>query len=387
MATFASPEDSQPEDIPQSLQSQLNSFPNRSFPLTAGAYLEARQLLLKGRKDAAKDFKDAMSLKVFIDELEAKVRADASETNYVTLLNAEYTLFHMTATTLLPLNPFLSHWVDNIARWEKEAASSESGGKISAIQKARLYMSKKLLMEVYPPRDLKTLSPRQLLAHIPESPHFSPKDWIKTFPKSSPVFDNPDSLALFKFSISGAYPDLEVMLSRDNKGDTDGAIGANDDPPDLKSPERLTLDELFAAFKAEPEHTATAIAHMPIDDIKCLDLVNKLIELTEENQLLYNFGVDATGMVMNYIQHGLRQIEAMAPEQLGALGGNSARAEEQARAVKLLHLFIRNLLQKDFLTVDMINFELLELGMRYVWVKEIREDPLFSDRGNTLWSS
>jgi len=84
--------------------------------------------------------------------------------------------------------------------------------------------------------------------------------------------------------------------------------------------------------------------------------------------------VDVLGLVRDYIQHGLRQIEAL-------------EGEAQARAVRLLHLFVRNLLVKGFVVAEQIRFELLELGMRYVWVKEIREDPLLADAGLSLWAT
>lgn len=212
-----------------------------------------------------------------------------------------------------------------------------------------------------------------LLDHSPKSPKFSIESWIKTFPPSSPIFYDPDALTIFKNSVSALYPSSKFTPE------------SNSLPSQLKAPQRLKLDDLLIMFKEDQEQTTFAIIHMPIDDIQCLELVNNLLTRNEEDGLLYKLGVDIVGMVRDYIQHGLRQIETLGGEVDGS-GGGSSHTEEQLRAVKLLHLFIRNLLLKGFITVDQIRFELLELGMRYVWVKEVREDALLANSGISLWA-
>ena len=55
--------------------------------------------------------------------------------------------------------------------------------------------------------------------------------------------------------------------------------------------------------------------------------------------------------------------------------------EAQSRAVKLLLLFIKNLIVKDLLGTQWFYLEIEEICVRYVWIKEVRDFRTFLEEG------
>ena len=133
--------------LPEALHTQLREFPDRAFAQTAAVFEQARHTLLKNGNDDQTRFQDGLTLKAFIDG--ASERCKRVQVCYVqcpvlikltvidcpiedhesallgrcaAVLNAEYVLFHIYKDVELPVNPFLSHWVDHIARWEGKGA-------------------------------------------------------------------------------------------------------------------------------------------------------------------------------------------------------------------------------------------------------------------------
>ena len=51
--------------------------------------------------------------------------------------------------------------------------------------------------------------------------------------------------------------------------------------------------------------------------------------------------------------------------------------EAQCRAVKLLLLFVKNLIRKGLVGTDVLYFEIQEICVRYVWIKEVRDFRLW----------
>jgi hypothetical protein len=58
--------------------------------------------------------------------------------------------------------------------------------------------------------------------------------------------------------------------------------------------------------------------------------------------------------------------------------------EEQIRAVKLLIMFMKNLLRKDMLPIQELAFDLEEIFVRYIWIAEVREFRKFLEGGDVV---
>lgn len=55
--------------------------------------------------------------------------------------------------------------------------------------------------------------------------------------------------------------------------------------------------------------------------------------------------------------------------------------EAQIRAIKLLVLFIRNLIRKGVVGPEEIFFEIREICVRYIWIREVREFRVWVEEG------
>jgi hypothetical protein len=137
--------------------------------------------------------------------------------------------------------------------------------------------------------------------------------------------------------------------------------------------------------KAEKDVGISELTHLPID-LTYLDFLTTLIE----NQMLKNLSIDVAAIVRDYLNHALRLIEQMGeplPERwrpdvtnedfnrlLAADSqGIEHGREAQVRAVKLLLLFMRNLIRKEFVPVKELFWEVREISVRFLWIREVRE--------------
>jgi hypothetical protein len=151
--------------------------------------------------------------------------------------------------------------------------------------------------------------------------------------------------------------------------------------------------ELLARLESEPGSAIQELTHMPIG-LSSLDFLTTLLQ----DNMLERFSIDPAPVISDYIQHALRLTEQMGrPLETASDGsfdgfpnmganGNSDEdidhgREAQTRAVKLLLLFIRNLIRKALLPPEAIYFEIQEICVRYVWIKEVRDFRIFIEEG------
>lgn len=149
-------------------------------------------------------------------------------------------------------------------------------------------------------------------------------------------------------------------------------------------------------IEADPANALAMLSHLPID-IPSLDRLTLLLQSGD----LAEYGLDRATVTRHYLQHGLRQIESMASSSgSGERGLSGGRMREdgtgpddgysgprgrdaQARAVRLLVLFVRNLVRKALVPPEELYFEIQEICVRFVWIREVREFRAFLEEGGS----
>ena len=140
-------------------------------------------------------------------------------------------------------------------------------------------------------------------------------------------------------------------------------------------------DDFLYRLKKDPVTTLDKLKDLPVD-LQSLELINSLLFSGSLDDY------DPTSFVQDYIQHALRCIEHLGPDaensqDASALASGSGRRDDQLRAIKLLILFIRNLLTRNVLSLQTSYFELQEICVRFIWVKEVRD--LKNDLESGVW--
>jgi hypothetical protein len=154
---------------------------------------------------------------------------------------------------------------------------------------------------------------------------------------------------------------------------------------------RSSTEDVQKAIAQDFDETSHALMRLPLD-LPSLELLTNLLE----RQILVKTGADAPTITREYIQHCLRIIERLGAtfsptsdtgdglNGLDAMAGIPSGREEQVRAVKLLIMFMKNLLKKGLLPVQELQFDLDEICIRYIWVADVREFRKFLEGGDMV---
>lgn len=309
------------------------------------------------------------------------------------LVNCEYRLYVLNQPTPLRNNPFLSHWVEAIQRLEKgppqgEAAAAEEeeeeegeedGSMTGAdVNTVRVELIKALLQSRNPSQFART-TPRQLHRNYVEMRQTSPFN-IKTYVRM-----------LEEEGIYERKPG-EVYGSRDGSPGRAGRVAGPGAGPGSKLNEfqRWKLG-MLSRLETEPDAAIPELTHLPIE-LSYLDFLTTLLQ----ERTLQSLAIEPAPVIADYLQHALRLTEQMGqpPDLSGASALNGEEEggreplvvvdhgrEAQTRAVRLLLLFIRNLIRKALLPLESIFFEIQEICVRYVWIREVREFRAFVEEG------
>jgi hypothetical protein len=141
---------------------------------------------------------------------------------------------------------------------------------------------------------------------------------------------------------------------------------------------RSSLDSIKQALELDTEEASHALSRLPLD-LASLDLLTKVLDsniLTTSAPL-----IKPATITREYIQHCLRIIErtgnTFSPTSDSGFDEQQDDGpkgkEEQIRGVKLLVMFMKNLLGKDKLPVPELRFDIEEICVRYLWISEVRE--------------
>ncbi|KAK5008592.1 hypothetical protein LTR39_005132, partial [Cryomyces antarcticus] len=141
-----------------------------------------------------------------------------------------------------------------------------------------------------------------------------------------------------------------------------------------------------AKNKSKASH-AEPFKHAPLESLVDLPIDLPSLELINDRLSDQSLNADeASGFVRTYIQHGLRDIERTikhvpTDNEMTTADSPYTDPDSQTRALKLLVLFIKNLIRKSIVAPEQIYYEIQEICVRYMWVKEVRDFRNFMETG------
>jgi hypothetical protein len=303
------------------------------------------------------------------------------------LVNCEYRLYILNQDTPLRNNPFLSHWVEAIQRLDRPPAlgpGKRDGSLTSSdIHTVRVELIKALLQSRNPSQFAR-MSPKKLYAdyvELRQTGEFDVRVYVRMLEEEEIYERTPEPV------------DHHVETRGNALEKTDGKDKRAGRPKlsDFQQWKQDMLDRL----QREPDTAISELTHLPIE-LSYLDFLTTLLQ----EKTLESFSIESPPVISDYIQHALRLTETMgqppgtsestsAPSSASSgVNGDSEHAEltqrgreAQTRAVKLLLLFIKNVMRKDLVPLEAIYFEIQEICVRYVWIREVREFRAFVEEG------
>ncbi|ORY13212.1 hypothetical protein BCR34DRAFT_481547 [Clohesyomyces aquaticus] len=322
-------------------------------------------------------FEESLRLKNTLDHYEATARFDPKWTHLSVLLNCEYQLYTLNRGTPLRYNPFLSHWVEALQRLSQPPSEHETLFKIDGpvpatdMRAVRIEMIKSLL-RADDPSQFSRFSPKVLYDSVVEQK------------KNSPFEIEPYIRMLEE---EGIYE--RTASSPVAQGKLKQAVDSSNSQP-LNDRQQWS-QYMLSRMEMDPKSAVDELTHLPVE-LAYLDFLTTLVQ----NQTLQKLDIPASPVIRDYIQHALRLAEHMGehpratpasvPESSnsavngGAEDGEHGRAA-QTRTIKLLLLFLRNLIRKALIPPEDIYFEIQEICVRYVWIREVREFRAFIEEG------
>ena len=303
------------------------------------------------------------------------------------LVNCEYRLYILNQDTPLRNNPFLSHWVEAIQRFDRssttKAAKSDGSLTSSDVHTVRVELIKALLQSRNPSQFAR-VSPMKLYADFVEmqqTGEFDVRVYVRMLEEEE-IYERTPEPADHQFEAP--------YNAREREGGKDKQA-ARPKLSDFQQWKQDILDRL----RSEPNTAIPELTHLPIE-LSYLDFLTTLLQ----EKTLESFSIESPPVISDYIQHALRLTETMGqpPDSSTSTSSPSSRSpdangdseqadptdrgrEAQTRAVKLLLLFIKNVMRKELVPLESIYFEIQEICVRYVWIKEVREFRAFVEEG------
>jgi hypothetical protein len=337
-------------------------------------------LRVKNTLDAVEEQGMHMKLQMSSEKLIRRdtARATPSWQALSILVNCEYKLYLLNRSTPLRKNPFLSHWVEAIQRLEQPAAKhvarSDDAITNKDVNAVRVHFIKAILQS----RDSFTLAqktPKQLSTDLDSSlqtTSFDLRPYIRMLEEED-IYERT----------------LEPLSPQDHTPNNDNGAASYPGPRQKLSDFQQWKQDLISRLGTSPSTAIPELTHLPIE-LSTLDFLTTLLQ----DRTLQTLAIDPAPVISDYIQHALRLTEKMGqpPDDdvsgsssldsgIGDLGGGDHGREAQTRAVKLLLLFVKNLIRKDLVGVEAIYFDIQEICVRYVWVREVREFRSFIEQG------
>ncbi|KAF2652787.1 hypothetical protein K491DRAFT_32257 [Lophiostoma macrostomum CBS 122681] len=334
-------------------------------------------------------FETCLRLKNTLDVAERKASTTPSWQNLAVLLRCEYMLYVLNEGTALRHNPFLSHWVETIQRLERSTTPPKSPPtyvpsqttsvlNLSVIYAVRVGVLKSML-ESYSAAGFAQLSPEGIYKEYCEG------RWGTSF-EARKYIEMLEEEGIYETKPSDARAPAPEPTVEKGKG-------ALTEQAKLNSRQQWKQD-ILGRLENDRDSAVSELTHLPIE-LSHLDFLTTLLQ----DQILQQFSIEPDPVIRDYLQHALRLAEEMGQppgsvENVSSEGTNGVLMEAtdgtdygrtaQVRAVKLLLLFIRNLIRKALLPPEAIYFEIQEICVRYVWIKEVREFRVFIEEGGAV---
>jgi hypothetical protein len=330
--------------------------------------------------------------------------------NYVsTLLNCEWMLYVLNFETDLKFNPYLEYWVrshhelkKSIEHSERQVMVPKTPTQIEArnlkdrCSKARLEIVHHILTRFRNPEETRLLQKKSPEVIFQEVGSRSPWLVLSTYKPMLEAMGNysldgvawvaeerilaarslPVEARMASITDQEGKDEAEYVMVEDDK--TRAAVGTI--PP--INP-KTTAAEVEEALQADQQGVIHALTRLPVD-LNSLNLLTNLLT----SPIFQSMELNGVSITCEYIQHSLRTIERMtAGSSASDVDGYSdASASEQSldsispggreegiRAVKLLVIFLRSLLRRGTMAYQDLYFDIEEICVRYIWIKEVRE--------------
>jgi hypothetical protein len=349
-------------------------------------------------------FEKSLRVKSTIDTLETQAELLPDWETLAAITNSEYRLWILNAQTPLHQNPFLVHWVETIQRLETEAKSHNGQAAthdISAedVAATRLGMIKRLLRG-QDTSILASQTPRQLYNARHARTPFDVQPYVRML-EDAGIYEPSPSLS----SSVEAQPKVTYHALPTVDGETTTEPIKKEEESNNNAPRKLTFqqwkDDLLSRLKTDPTSAFEDLTHLPIA-LPALDFLTTLI--TNHTLDVANLesidSIDSKLVVTTYIQHALRLVEYMGqpsdahthidPPRQTNIGIDIDTSmldrgrEAQSRAIRLLLLFMKNLIKRGLVGVEptddiTLYYEIQEICVGYVWMREVREFRVWLD--------
>jgi hypothetical protein len=364
----------------------VSDYDNRALR-DAGQMFERATAASENKNESA--FEKSLRIKNTLDVFEETSQTAPSCHVLAVLMNCEYQLWRLNAATPLKHNPFLSHWVEVIQRldrpsWQEEGTSAALDTlSVGQIITARVLWIKLLLQR-------QGLEPwlqntpfevgRSLLRNGLHEP-FDLQPYIRMLEDEGIYEKTPEPEAAA--ALSSAQPKIENL--NDHR-----PINVRSTGHSFGNSTEKQKEDILHNLKNQPDTAIFEITRLPIT-LTYLDFLTTILT----DRILENHSIDPAPVVTQYIQHALRTIERMdkPPSPSSEVNAEwSANVSEerdmleygkeaQSRHILLLLLFIKSLIRKGLIELDVLFYEIAEITVRYVWIKEVREFRTWAEEG------
>lgn len=329
------------------------------------------------------DFQHSLRLKNTLDVLEGNSAAAPTNRDLAVTINSEYQLWLTNAHTPLKQNPFLSHWVEALERlgWP-DIQGVDVRSALGNISKDTMKMVRVLLIRALllgkNASDWASYSPAmvalELLSERPD-PSFDLQTYVRMLEDEGIYEKTPEPEA-------SAAP-----ITRDHNSNAHTPAGTELSPEEALQKQK---EDILRELKEEPQTAIFDITRLPIT-LTHLDFLTTILT----DRTLEKHSIDPAPVITQYIQHALRTVERMdkppspssevATEQVRSNGEVLEYGKEaQGRCILLLLLFIKSLIRKQVVELDVLFYEIAEITVRYVWIKEVRDFRTWVEEGREV---
>jgi hypothetical protein len=346
---------------------EVNAISDPSKPyLGASRELKSLSGLLHADED---EFFIALRIINTLWGYEERAKMEPSMEVLAVLLNGEYRLWRMTEGVDININPFLTHWVEAVMRMDAptEQSSTITGnttndshktlpGSLQVIRTRDIFRIGAAFIKGLIQGRMRGMSPEETLQQATRDDSFDIRRYMQILVDT------------------GVWSDSEMPKTPKPEPTSNG-----------NAPHESWQQVILRKLKEQPEVAVDDIVRLPLQ-LEHLEFLNKLLT----HRTLESHSLEPSSVITPYIQHALRLVETMGAPPIGSVDGMENGGtmveygkEAQRRAVNLLLLFIKNLILKDLLGTQSIYFEIEEICVRYVWIKEVRDFRSWIEEGRS----
>ncbi|KAH7380310.1 hypothetical protein DE146DRAFT_637336 [Phaeosphaeria sp. MPI-PUGE-AT-0046c] len=319
-------------------------------------------------------FEKSLRIKNTLDVVEGNSQPAPTGHDLAVMINGEYQLWRLNSNTALKHNPFLSHWVEALQRigrpdiQGKDATPAPGSLSADTIKLTRVLLIEKILQDEditkwagYAPEKVAS----QLLSRSSQRA-FNLQPYVRMLEDEGIYERTPEPEApAYTHTSANAELSPEEYLQRQK-------------------------DDILGNLTKEPQTAIFDMTRLPIT-LTHLDFLTTILT----DRTLEKHAIDPAPVITQYIQHALRTVERMdkPPSPSSEVSTEQAHSdgevleygkEAQSRCILLLLLFIKSLIRKQVVELDVLFYEIAEITVRYVWIKEVRDFRTWVEEGREV---